>query len=327
MDDFLPLDPKEREKVTLKTIANGITTAWTFSLPPSEDDNEQDATGQILENMDALLDTPKENDLKKITSTSAFKAIVPNTLPKETDTRDILERMDELLADVPEETIKHIDDAIYTLGEAENYTPHKSESDKLLGQIGQFVDTTNKTDAIRTLIEAAGEISAPSAVSSGELHAIIQMVEGNNMQDEEAAHPISVVSYNQDGQKHGPVEYYFTRNGQLQEKGTFQNDQRHGRFIRYDTSGQLREDVSYANGVPHGAFIRYDANGDLMHEGSYEHGEKQGRWYFPQREDENRHYVWFENGAEVATAASEQELDALLIEEAVPSYNGMSPGF
>lgn len=85
------------------------------------------------------------------------------------------------------------------------------------------------------------------------------------------------------GRKQGLWKYY-TLNRVLVLEITFQNDVKHGPFIRHSSSnGVITEESNYFDGRRDGEIKKYNYNGTLITEGNYLMGKKTGTWisYYP----------------------------------------------
>ena len=70
---------------------------------------------------------------------------------------------------------------------------------------------------------------------------------------------------------HGPYER-FDKNGQLMEKGNFENGLRTSRWTKWQISGKLLEDAHYRDGLLHGMVNYYDKNGKIHKSAQYNKG-------------------------------------------------------
>lgn len=84
--------------------------------------------------------------------------------------------------------------------------------------------------------------------------------------------------YDEMGRKQGLWKYY-TRDGILFNEITFQNDVKHGPFIRHHTAnGVIIEESNYFNGKRDGEYKRYSVTGNLITEGFYINNRKTDKW-------------------------------------------------
>lgn len=61
------------------------------------------------------------------------------------------------------------------------------------------------------------------------------------------------------------IEYQgFYKGGQLMVSGQFQNDERHGKWIKYYEDGTIEAIAIWKNGKKHGVWKRWDRNGNLI---------------------------------------------------------------
>jgi len=70
------------------------------------------------------------------------------------------------------------------------------------------------------------------------------------------------------GLHHGPFVYYY-EDGQVKQKGEYQEGKVAGMLVKYYPSGQMEEEVMHVDGMTQGAFKEYNENGTLKAEGEY----------------------------------------------------------
>ncbi|MGZ3863151.1 MAG: toxin-antitoxin system YwqK family antitoxin [Bacteroidia bacterium] len=83
---------------------------------------------------------------------------------------------------------------------------------------------------------------------------------------------------------------YFYSTGKIMEKGTFENGNKEGKWIRYNENGLTIGIAAYVAGKKDGTWIVWDDNGKKRFEMHYRSGEKTGTWI-----------TWNENGEQVSS--------------------------
>jgi hypothetical protein len=67
----------------------------------------------------------------------------------------------------------------------------------------------------------------------------------------------------------GIWKYYHRKSGKISSKGTFKLDKKQGIWEVYDIDGRLEEVLNYENGQREGKFIQYDSINNIINEGIY----------------------------------------------------------
>lgn len=85
--------------------------------------------------------------------------------------------------------------------------------------------------------------------------------------------------YDVSGGRKGEWRYYGP-DGNLTEKGTFENDLTQGTYTSYYPNGTTRWIANYKNDTLVGYFANYHKNGKIENQGGYKNGLQQGEWRF-----------------------------------------------
>jgi antitoxin component YwqK of YwqJK toxin-antitoxin module len=72
-----------------------------------------------------------------------------------------------------------------------------------------------------------------------------------------------------DGVHQGAFSFYYERNGQLKQKGTYINNKIEGLLISYYEDGTLKEEVNHVNGLTKGPFKEFNEAGIVVAEGYF----------------------------------------------------------
>ena len=90
-------------------------------------------------------------------------------------------------------------------------------------------------------------------------------------------------------------------NGQLGEKGKYENNKRVGVWREYHRNGNIEEECEYVNGERNGECINYYLEGTILGKGRYENGYKIDEWTFYDREGNLESKGKFHNGKKFGT--------------------------
>lgn len=77
------------------------------------------------------------------------------------------------------------------------------------------------------------------------------------------------------GTRYGPQRTYYD-NGKKKTEATYDNNELHGKFIKYRITGNKETEIQYIHGKINGSYIDYDKNGVKIMESYYKNNKKDG---------------------------------------------------
>lgn len=126
------------------------------------------------------------------------------------------------------------------------------------------------------------------------IYAMQRLKNGKNVLRFENASPAMICTIASD-QMQGEYIRYF-ENGNLWQKGNFNNNLKEGLWKYYDSSGKLSYEVEYKDGKEHGSYKKY-RRGILWDNTHYENGVKSGPYFtYKKQRDTSKGELFYEEG-------------------------------
>ena len=125
-------------------------------------------------------------------------------------------------------------------------------------------------------------------------------------------------NYDRNGELHGTFES-FHHDGSLCHRSNYVHGKLNGQREHFYVNGQLMERAFYKDDKRQGPYEKYNALGQVWEKGQYDNDKRVGEWQFPERNLPEERFAWFEDGVEVATAASAHALESKVFGMPEPS--------